>query len=214
MCHAKSTFQQLLTVYLRENKNRRVQCQRHESDITKIPPWRSTQLRINQTPQQWVSPDAVAAGRFAGRLAHGHTGLAGAHPACELIALLEQALACQGSGGACDSGGHVSDGWEVKHHCCRVNGKWWGNALSCGAWQWRCSYNSGDWYILKDRNLDVLKNCAHGEDCGGEWVHCPRIPRTDKKHIADSTRIWIVTQDGSSCSRLTLGPLPDSNTYF
>ena len=59
------------------------------------------------------SPDAVAALRLAGSLAHCDAGLTHIHLACEFIALLEQALACQGSGSTSGSGGHGCS-WGIR----------------------------------------------------------------------------------------------------
>ena len=57
-------------------------------------------------------PDAIAALRLASGLAHGDAGLGGAHPASELIALLQQRLAGQGSRGTCGSGRHSCTTWR------------------------------------------------------------------------------------------------------
>jgi hypothetical protein len=57
-------------------------------------------------PNAEYSPYAAAGCGLTGRLAHGHACLPEVDIAGELIALLEQALTCQGGGSASCSGGH------------------------------------------------------------------------------------------------------------
>ena len=71
----------------------------------------SSELKTSDpSAENW--PNAAAGGGLAGRLAHGDAGLAEVDIAGELVALPEQALACQGGGGARGSGGH---GWNSKN---------------------------------------------------------------------------------------------------